>query len=274
MLVGQKRESECKSDGHNLKLLHFSYSAFTLAETLITLAIIGVVAALTIPVIISAYQKSETVNGVKEVYSILNQTIKNSEVDNGDILIWNFPGNTLLSYNTTFINSYILPYLKISKTCGSSSSQDCWIMPKAPDGNLRLSDLLTYSDYNKYTLANGMSIAFRTEGILYTGGIIGRYVQVIIDINGLKSPNTFGKDAFVFIIVQKSANSCIPGTGNGYACINVDKGGIYADGFGTSSTNTYEYKGCGKDVTYAYAGFQCANLLMINNWEMPTNYPW
>ena len=48
-------------------------SAFTLAEVLITLGIIGVVAAMTLPVLTQKYQKMVLKNQYKKVYSTLSQ---------------------------------------------------------------------------------------------------------------------------------------------------------------------------------------------------------
>ena len=62
------------------------YYAFTLAEILITLGIIGVVAGLTIPGLIQSYQKQQTVAKLKKVYAILNQIARNSSNENGDAI--------------------------------------------------------------------------------------------------------------------------------------------------------------------------------------------
>ncbi len=61
---------------------------FTLAEVLITLAIIGVVAALTIPTVVRNYQKQQTVVKLKKVYSVLNQAFNNSQAENGMYQTW------------------------------------------------------------------------------------------------------------------------------------------------------------------------------------------
>lgn len=57
---------------------------FTLSEVLITLGIIGVVAAMTIPILITNYQKKETVTKLRRAISILNQAYRLSFDDNGD----------------------------------------------------------------------------------------------------------------------------------------------------------------------------------------------
>ena len=60
-------------------------NAFTLAEVLITLAVIGVVAAMTIPVLIQNYKKRVATVRLKKFVSVMEQAIKLSEIDNGPI---------------------------------------------------------------------------------------------------------------------------------------------------------------------------------------------
>lgn len=59
--------------------------AFTLAEVLITLGIIGVVAAMTIPSLIQSYKEKATVTAVKQSYSIFAQALKMVTIDNPDL---------------------------------------------------------------------------------------------------------------------------------------------------------------------------------------------
>ena len=72
---------------HNRK---FKLIAFTLAETLITIGIIGIVAAMTLPAITSKYRKQEVSARLKKFYTIMNQAIIMSENDNGDMRFWDF----------------------------------------------------------------------------------------------------------------------------------------------------------------------------------------
>ena len=58
-------------------------AAFTLAEVLITLGVIGVVAALTLPTLIQNYQKHVAVNRLKVVYNIMSNVIRRAEADFG-----------------------------------------------------------------------------------------------------------------------------------------------------------------------------------------------
>ena len=90
-------------------------SAFTLAEVLITLAVIGIVAAMTIPTLINKYQEKVTVTKVKKMYSTLNQAVKLAEVDNGPVATWNLPGYT--NGGSQMFYSYLQPYLRVTKEC-------------------------------------------------------------------------------------------------------------------------------------------------------------
>ena len=68
----------------------FNNLAFTLAEILITIGIIGVVAALTIPNILTNYREKVVITRLKKVYSILNQAIALSEEKNGSCTTWDY----------------------------------------------------------------------------------------------------------------------------------------------------------------------------------------
>ena len=62
--------------------------AFTLAEVLITLGIIGVVAAMTIPTLVQSYKKKVVESRLVKFYSTMQQAIKLSEIENGPISTW------------------------------------------------------------------------------------------------------------------------------------------------------------------------------------------
>ena len=79
-----------------------SRSAFTLAETLITLGVIGVVAAVTLPTVMGNYKKKVLVTKMKKFYTTMNQAVKLSTVENGDTIYWNVDNeNVYLSPDAT-----------------------------------------------------------------------------------------------------------------------------------------------------------------------------
>ena len=78
--------------------------AFTLAETLITLTIIGVIAVISCMVMIANVRKEATVVQVKSAYSILSNAINKSVLDNGYVEDWD-------TNEKIFIEKYLAPYL-------------------------------------------------------------------------------------------------------------------------------------------------------------------
>lgn len=86
------------------------HKAFTLAEVLITLGIIGVVAAMTIPTLINNYQKESAVTSVKAFYSEMSQAIKLSEVENGPTNSWDY-GDGTVAQTRVWFDKYLAKYL-------------------------------------------------------------------------------------------------------------------------------------------------------------------
>lgn len=115
--------------------------AFTLAEVLITLGIIGVVAALTMPVLIQNHRKSEIETKLKKVYTIMNQAIMLSENANGERENWASELNTPAG-----IEKYILPYLKYVDNYPTNS----YYFIKLADGSTLRKKLAT-EDWTFYT---------------------------------------------------------------------------------------------------------------------------
>jgi len=93
--------------------------AFTLAEVLLALAIIGVIAALTIPTILNNIKNAELVENLKKHYSSLNQLQKKLQADS-----MNF--SDIFVYGETSAQSVdrLSKYLNIAKNCGYE--EGCW----------------------------------------------------------------------------------------------------------------------------------------------------
>lgn len=101
---------------------------FTLAEVLITLAIIGVVAAMTIPTLIVSYKERQTVSQLTKVYSTLASAYQMMQAEYGTIDTWGLKktntgevdeeGNTIYDHSAqNLISERLRKYLKVSKTC-------------------------------------------------------------------------------------------------------------------------------------------------------------
>ena len=86
---------------------------FTLAEVLITLGIIGVVAAMTLPTLIQTNKNKEVETKLQKIYSVMNQAILMSELDNGPKEYWSQScgeGDSDIDCET-YYDKYILKYL-------------------------------------------------------------------------------------------------------------------------------------------------------------------
>jgi len=109
--------------------------AFTLAEVLITLGIIGVVAAITIPGLITKYRRVTAETKLKKFYTIMNQAVRLSIADNGEFIFADVSDVTdkqNAQKITEWYGKYILPYLAGVKT--SFPGGDTYIKVLLNDG--------------------------------------------------------------------------------------------------------------------------------------------
>lgn len=103
------------------------YKGFTLAEVLITLGIIGIVVAITIPNIISNYKKIVITNRLKKFYSIVNTAVKLSEAENGDSKDWDVPAMGKPYATANWYKRYLDKYIKSTSVTVSESKHHVWI---------------------------------------------------------------------------------------------------------------------------------------------------
>lgn len=179
--------------------------AFTLAEVLITLGIIGIVAAMTIPTLMQRYTEKKTVSVLRETQSILAQALKMSAEENGDADGWGLE-HKMSSADAKAIADKLLPYMKIAVDCGVMDDNGI-CAPNKLYKRLDGGNWQTYYDrteYYKVKLLNGSSIWWRSAhvGEVDTNG--STQFVVFIDTNGPTMPNTWGKDLFAFYVYSNS----------------------------------------------------------------------
>ena len=174
-------------------------SAFTLSEVLITLVIIGIVAALTIPTAITKYREEVLKSQFKKAYSIITQAIYKTEINDfyGYARCYSNAGDGgQLKQDWTDCYTFfgaLAKNLHIQKICkGNAKEEGCvpkythnhqrgGCEPLAPNG-------IENQDY-VYVLQTGQ--------IIITFGT-GWQSRFLIDINGQKGPNLLGVDLFEF----------------------------------------------------------------------------
>ena len=172
--------------------------AFTLAETLVVMGIIGVVAALTIPNLSSSTANKENVARVQKAYSTINEAFERVQAEYGNIQRWplrdfGWDGNNA----TDFFANRMSEYLKVSKNCARNANQGCMASSvKLLNGTSTTSSgyfAVTDADTSAYKmiLADGTGLAI----MVASGGI---YMNVDID-GPRKGSGTIGKDWFGFV---------------------------------------------------------------------------
>lgn len=179
-------------------------SAFTLAEVLITLGIIGIIAAITIPTLLQNSQDQQAVSSLKKTYSTLSQAYTMAAQENGTPDNWNLANSDVGSMPMLKL---LVPYMNTIKDC-SDGSHGCF--PSNSYLELDGTDDGVYDDWTgpKVQFADGIGvIAFGYSpdcsnvagNSVSLKNICGEYD---IDINGFKKPNQWGKDMFKFWLTK------------------------------------------------------------------------
>jgi len=193
-------------------------SGFTLSEVLITLVIIGIIAALTIPVAISNHKKQDYVSRLKKVYSTLSQATNRIIAEEGNVTNW--------LRNLDDLYSRYLKYLNVVKACGSGTGcfpqQNGTGTYKTLNGDNYSHNWDTYTDSRKFILADGVQVFIENNGFssLCQGGDGDRCVRILVDINGVKGPNQWGRDVFEFSLKNNGLypNGCGSVSCSGVSC--------------------------------------------------------
>ena len=209
--------------GERIEIMN-NKKAFTLAEVLITLAIIGVVAAITIPTVITNYQKQMYVTQLRKNYNNITRGFKTAMARDGVTSLsdtqlwasmnksWNYPGD--LKTNENFMNELLKIFNIVAVYSDIDIPDEYKIKYKSLNGadlNSLISIFLAdgtgigfefykkpaYACCNKINYGNlsGFQKACNTQTKLWK--TVGR---IYIDVNGIKVPNTLGRDYFWFII--------------------------------------------------------------------------
>ena len=207
--------------------------AFTLAEVLITLGIIGVVAAMTMPSLMQNYKRQQATARIKKFVSVINQALISAENDLGPREDWvregdaSTEGNSDYAYN--FLNTYIKPYIK---------SDD---IEKRRLFGMNMATL-------RFVDGSQMSVK------------VGACYDIFYDINGEKGPNEKGRDIFVFILCKNGGCNFNSNQVRGFYCAPTGQ---------QFPTHEQLIDNC-KDRN---RGSYCTILLEQNGYEFPKDYP-
>ncbi|MBR6098960.1 type II secretion system protein [bacterium] len=236
------------------------FNGFTLAEVLITLGIIGVVAAMTLPTLIANFQRQIYLNQLKKNYAIVAQamSLMRAEYDNIDPVQMPFVESYWGHKAVLNTNTFAEEFKKYAPVMWSKDNRGYYCFENTSDYNVKaMGGYSTSADPRD----NGNSYSF----ILNNGACITVYrngwewndtehapVSITIDVNGNnKNPNQYGLDIFRFVL--KPDGRLLPW---GYWLTDMDSdwsNGCRTDGRGL--------------------GLGCSTKIINNSWTFPSNYP-
>ena len=225
---------------------------FTLAEVLITLGIIGVVVALTMPALIANHKKQVIANQLKKSYSTISQALTTSISENGDFSEWGIKAQESAGVNyqeklSTLVKKNIIPYLNVGKDCEYNKCQNA---QDVKDSNGTIQNW--HSDHTLYQiyLVDGSRMIFFIDS--YDDAATGiKYfldLWVTVDVNGDAGPNEIGKDVFYMVFSSSTQK------------INM---------FGARNPRYTLYDNC-KNGNRRY----CGALIQSDGWQIAKDYPW
>ena len=230
-------------------------AAFTLAEVLITLGIIGIVAAMTLPALINNYNTKLTETRLKKFYSIFNQAILRSVNDNGPFEGWDYwvdewNGNGLQIPNQSKINNAFEKYLRPYMNIVAVKKGKCAASAPASNGG----------KCYYYFLADGSAFTF-SEHLSRT---IWFYPKGDWERCEKANSNIKGRCCFTFLFqpfYDKDLDEWKYHLNKGLEPFMVSW-----DGTEDMLINDPSY-GC------AVNGIYCTALIQQNGWRVPKNYP-
>ncbi len=183
--------------------------AFTLAEVLITLGIIGVVAAITIPTMINNHERRQLETALRRSYSLINQALDMHHAKTGDRL------TSLIGQGA--VKPILMQYMKVIKDCGAGQ-----VLCKSPQ-NTKIQDVYkNFSGtanigYGFYRLMDdGQFVLNDGSYILLENGPDFK-VFISVDVNGYeKGPNRAGIDLFMFQVNENGKLLAMGASGTDY----------------------------------------------------------
>ncbi|MBQ8459616.1 type II secretion system protein [bacterium] len=224
--------------------------AFTLAETLITIGIIGVVAALTIPPLTTNITHRKLKSQFEKAYSEVNQAARafyadtDSSVHDYDVSISN------ASHNEEVLEKFMSYYKSPSVIRGGGMMN--WAAADSKNGikNLNLNGMETpkYPCDRSYAISDiiGRMWVLDDSSSAYNFG-----PKICIDINGIDKPNRWGYDRFVFVFTED--NAVVPYTGQKWESLNPQQ----------AASNAIA-RGCSYDLGEENPAHTCAYFALRN----------
>ena len=187
---------KCFNKGLCIKLHHYGFS---LAEVLITLSIIGVVAAMIIPPLLQSYQERLIISRLLKFNSTLQQAVQLWKTDIGCysdayacLVSQNLPDNNIGNFDQI---KKFMPI--VQKAPNGYTNNESWL----PDDTLNYYGNSPNSHYGKVAnKGSGCGIFLLQDGTTFSMDVDPAEFVITVDVNGKQPPNRVGKDTFHFVI--------------------------------------------------------------------------
>ena len=230
--------------------------AFTLAEVLVTLGIIGVISAMTLPTLTKNHQRKVYVTQLQKVYNEFSQASDSFVTSNNAVNLMEAGLNSQAA-----VNRFIQSQMKTVKNCETTFT-DCFASEYK---NMNGAAMTNFNAANSscYALPSGASVCLTYMGRIR---LIGNgFVNILVDVNGKQGPNILGRDLFVMgmeddgTIISTFNNVhrvCIPSAANYDECVAEN-----------NKTNLQKCQSATTMLAGSDAGYWFAELL-DDGWQM------
>ena len=225
--------------------------AFTLAEVLITLGIIGIIAAMTLPTVINNAQDKQFHAQWKKAYSVIANAY-NLAYEDYPVYFEKIYGDEKTTaakelYYNIFSRLNTFDYCvkeglqgKVCTAYGQGLLISKVVSPGCDSLNKDKSKATTTGRYGCMYNGGG-GVAYLTDGtIIYANAYMWNYPEFLVDVNGTKGPNVIGRDMYLILFRE---NRVIPAGAKGYEFKGCDKN--IASQSGAQGADQLSGSGCG-----------------------------
>lgn len=239
--------------------------AFTLAEVLITLGIIGIVAALTLPPVVQNYRNQAVGAKLSKFYSLVNQAIQLSEAEYGAKETWYLDSNANNSLDEQ------------GEDDGSISLPEKWFMKYFGSHLTVIKRQYDDKDRPTFYFKDGTALKLMTEVKNNNNTYLGAREWLFYTMDPDKCEHLYGSDteahgkcAFRFEYIPKHHTT--------YGVKHLLGKGFepakYLWDGNKRSLYTNEAFGCKKRPAGSSGyGVYCTAIIELNGWKIPKDYP-
>ncbi len=226
-----------------------AFLGFTVSEVMIAMTIVGVVSAITVPIVVSRYQHQSMIGLLKKNYIEMQENLLTLYADNFRVKF----EKSILSDNTDNIETFFKTYYNVKKDC-NTETQPCFADKYRS---------INSSTRNTFNCQEGYSVVVKGGAAICiipatydtsedaTGNIVPAHVY--LDVNGSEKPNIGGRDMFSFYI---------------YDYNTIDELGEDLDAIKNATTKQGLRAEKTANCKNSYTGIGCFAKIFNDDWKM------